>query len=131
LHLTAPIDDPSFPATRGGGGGTGASAGGGTGGGGGGVTFLLRFDLYVIDSSDGNALPAHRPDLFEVYINGEVAFSHTFSNHWPAQSYPLAPDVGPTHLGFGIDTDSIYRNIEVPFTLNGTRDIVIKWRSDG
>jgi len=54
------------------------------------VEMTLCFDLWVIDSWDGNS-SVHGPDVFEVSLNsGETILSTTFSNTFddPIQSYP-------------------------------------------
>lgn len=122
LRLELP-DDTSNPGSGGGGGGGGTGTNP--------DQYYLKFDLYAIDSWDGNAA-MNGPDLFEVFINGTNLFSHTFSNHTPGQTYPLAPTVGPVDLGFNsYDTDTIYRGIVIPFSVGSATELVIKWRSDG
>jgi MYXO-CTERM domain-containing protein len=106
----------------------------GTSGGGAGTNtdqYYLKFDLYAIDSWDGNA-SMNGPDLFEVFINGANLFSHTFSNHTPGQTYPFAPTVGPVNLGFSsYDADTIYRDIVIPFSAGSATELIVKWRSIG
>lgn len=56
------------------------------------VEMTLCFDLWVIDSWDGNSLE-HGPDVFEVTLSsGKKLLSTTFSNTYddPLQSYPEA-----------------------------------------
>jgi hypothetical protein len=76
-----------------------------------GANYSLFFDLYIIDSWDGGS------DRFKVDVAGVNCFDHSFYYYNPPanQSYPLAPDVGPSPLGFGEWNDSIYRNIEIAF----------------
>ena len=97
----------------------------------GGLPYMLGFDFYAIDSWDGNAT-INGPDLFEIYINSVNVFSYTFSNSAASQSYPHLPTVGPSYLGFNAtDKDSIYRNIQIPFSVGTASTITIKWRSNG
>ncbi len=83
-----------------------------------GTSYTVGFDLYVIDSWDGNS----GPDYFKVVVDGTARFRETFSNYngnppSQPQTFAGAPDVGRTHLGFsGSYVDAIYRRIEVPFT---------------
>jgi hypothetical protein len=99
-------------------GGDGGGGDGGDGGGGGGeegtLRYTLRFDLYIIDSWDGDG-PAYGPDHLEVRANADVIFRETFSNGDKPQSF-RAPDVGPVHLGYSPAwEDSIYRGVEITF----------------
>jgi hypothetical protein len=140
LTLTAPLPPP--PSGGGSGGSTGGSSGGTTGGSGGTSggpaggdsdpyhTFLLAFDLYAIDSWDGDLTP-HGPDRFQIWVNGTNYFDETFANQHHYQSF-RAPDIGPMHLGYnGLYMDSIYRQILVPFEIGSAQTISIKFRSDG
>lgn len=110
-------DDDSGGDTGGGGGGNGGGNGGGGGGGPSYRVYRAAFDLYTIDSWDGTN-GAYGPDLFEVLVNGSLAFSETFATgHVLTQTYRAA-DVGPVHLGFSpAYTDAIYRQIAIEFTL--------------
>ncbi len=96
--------------------GGGGDDGGGDGGGGAPYNlYTLEFDLYVIDSWDGEG--KYGPDVFEVRANSGVIFHETFSNGLKPQSF-RPPDVGPTHLGYSSSfKDSIYRDISVSFQL--------------
>jgi uncharacterized protein (TIGR03382 family) len=134
LTLTAP-QVPSGGGSGGSGGSTGGSSGGSTGGPAGGDstlynTFLLSFDLYVLDSWDGDLTP-HGPDAFQIWVNGIKHYDHTFANQHQYQSF-RAPDIGPAHMGFnGLYMDSIYRQIAVPFEIGSAETISIKFRSQG
>ena len=113
----------------------GGEGDGGGGGGGGGTPYiagLVTFDLYIIDSWDGNN-SVHGPDLFEVLINREVHFSETFTNLPDGTQTFRAPDVGPTHLGYHAQwMDSIYRDVEVPFVLpTDATELLIDFRGVG
>ncbi|MCB9844609.1 MAG: hypothetical protein H6811_01285 [Phycisphaeraceae bacterium] len=125
IHLTLPAVPP--PGGRDDGyddGGDDGSGGDGDGGGGGGggdfdlyVRYFVSFDLYIIDSWDGDRT-TNGPDRFEVLANGGTIFSETFANQHDEQSYPGRPDVGPVHLGYnGGAKDSIYRQIRREFTI--------------
>lgn len=86
-----------------------------------GTSYTVSFDLYVIDSWDGNASGVG-PDYFKLVVDGTARFRETFSNYngnppSQPQTFVGTPDVGRTHLGFsGSYVDAIYRRIEVPFT---------------
>ncbi|MCC6227698.1 MAG: PEP-CTERM sorting domain-containing protein [Phycisphaerales bacterium] len=78
--------------------------------------YTLRFDLYVIDSWDGNN-QAYGPDTFAVSLGNTKLFLETFSNQDTNQTYARRPDAGPYQMGFNNSwKDSIYRNIAVQFT---------------
>lgn len=100
------------------------NGGGGGGGGGGGVSYRvynLTFDLYTIDSWDGNG--PQGPDYFRAYVNDALKLSETFATgDGLTQSFRPA-DVGPVHLGFSPAwKDAIYRDISIDFTLpQGTK----------
>ena len=75
-----------------------------------GADYSLLFDLYIIDSWDGGN------DRFKVDVAGNNLFNHSFYVNPPSyQTYPDAPDVGPSDFGFLNYNDSIYRQVEVPF----------------
>lgn len=128
--------DPSTgdPSQGGGSGGSsgGGSSGGGSGGGGSGGGSLynlvtLKFDLYIIDSWDGDDT-AYGPDRFMVEVNGKNLFDNTFANQHTYQSY-RQPDVGPTHLGFSsASKDSIYRNITITFDPGAAQYLTFDFR---
>ncbi|MGV3772709.1 MAG: FG-GAP-like repeat-containing protein, partial [Verrucomicrobiales bacterium] len=87
-----------------------------------GTSYTIGFDLYILDTWDGNA----NNDTFAVEVNGEQRFAYTFSNYngnppSSPQSYPNDPDEGRADFGFfGGYVDAIYRNVEVSFTPTGT-----------
>lgn len=91
----------------------------GSGGGGGGEKynlFSLVFDIYALDSWDGNDA-SQGPDTFFVKVNGSTQLSGTIGNVWPTQTL-RTPDIGPKHLGFNSAwVDSIYRKMQVDFVL--------------
>lgn len=88
--------------------------------------FTLRFDLYIIDSWDGDDIGAG-PDRFQVNLNGASIFNHSFANQHDLYDY-RAPDVGPTHLGFNSAfKDSIYRGITLPFNPGTANPIVFSF----
>ncbi len=106
---------------EGGGGGDGDGDGGGGGGGDGGgeafIQYTLTFDLYIIDSWDGN-YRIHGPDTFEVLANGQSIFYETFANQHEYQTF-RDPDIGRMHMGYNQSAkDSIYRAITIPFTID-------------
>ncbi|MHB8519117.1 MAG: FG-GAP-like repeat-containing protein [Limisphaerales bacterium] len=87
-----------------------------------GQSYTLGFDLYVLDSWDGNG----GPDFFNVAVNGIQVFHETFSNYNgnppnSPQSYPGQPDEGRANLGFTPSyVDAIYRNLEITFQASNT-----------
>jgi len=98
--------------------------GGNDDGGDGGVTeYLLAFDLYVIDSWDGHE-KTWGTDFFKVKVNGVGLFQETFANQHDMQSFEGEPETSGTNLGYTGWNDSIYRQIEVPFTLSPEDDVI-------
>jgi len=100
----------------------GGGDGGGTGGGRcGTVVYTAEFDLFIIDSWDGD-YTTFGPDAFEVRLGspvteGETLFHETFATGHPWQSF-RSPDVGNAHLGFSAAwQDAIYRDVSVSFEL--------------
>jgi hypothetical protein len=82
-----------------------------------GQTYSLSFDLYTIDSWDGNRGGGYGPDNFIVKANGSTIFSHSFVHETPSydQTYPFPPDqVG--NFGFSSPQDGIFRSVEAVFT---------------
>ena len=120
----------------GGGGSGGGGSGGGAGGGGSGSSpdqgqFVLTFDFYPIDSWDGS-LTLFGPDHFRVMANNEVLFMETFANGPLMQTFDRSPDVGPAPLGFATQwTDSIYRDITIPFEFDADGRVVFEFRGIG
>lgn len=114
LVLTLPVIDPLGPRDT-----TEPPPDDNGGGGGGGepfVQYALSFDLYIIDSWDGDA-SNFGPDHFEVRVNSDSLFNETFANQHEFQSF-TRPDIGPVQLGYSGFDDSIYRAITIPFTLD-------------
>lgn len=99
--------------------------------------FRLSFDLYAIDSWDGNgstsiAPSTFGPDRFSVRINGATPFSETISNMPGVTQSMRSADVGPAHLGYNAAyLDSIYRGITVDFTVAAGTPLVIRWEDNG
>lgn len=87
-----------------------------------GQSYVVNFDLYVIDTWDGDA----GGDSFIVEANGEQLFRHTFANYngnppSSTQSYPAEPLGGRQLLGFWEPyVDAIYPGVRVRFTPSGT-----------
>lgn len=86
-----------------------------------GVSYTIGFDLYVIDSWDGNG----DGNAVVIEADGNQLFNYTFSNYNgdppnQPQSYPSGPDVGRFDMGFAGYVDAIYRRIEVSFIAGGT-----------
>lgn len=95
-----------------------------------GTAYTLEFDLYVMDSWDGND-PAWGPDYFNASIDGTRRFHETFSNsngEPPAapQTYAGTPDGGRRHIGFNSQfVDAIYRRIQIPLVAAGTTAVIV------
>jgi hypothetical protein len=84
-----------------------------------GETYSIVFDLYAIDSWDGDDPGGGKgPDSFIVSANGGQIFSHTLVHESPAQgmTYPCPYD----QMGqYGFNSswkDAIYRRVEAVFT---------------
>ncbi|MCA9310659.1 MAG: PKD domain-containing protein, partial [Phycisphaerales bacterium] len=86
-----------------------------------GVSYAVTFDLYIIDSWDGNAAPG--PDYFIVDVNGGEVFRHTFSTFGGNQSYPEEPEFRANY-GWASWADSIYRQVSVVFIASGASTTV-------
>ncbi len=78
-----------------------------------GADYTVTFDLYIIDSWDGNSSPG--PDYFVVDIDGVESFRHTFNTFGDNQSYPEDPEFRQNY-GWGTWADSIYRGVSISFT---------------
>ncbi|MFA7345615.1 MAG: binary toxin-like calcium binding domain-containing protein, partial [Terrimicrobiaceae bacterium] len=95
-----------------------------------GETYTVAFDLYVLDSWDGNnATAGVGPDYFNVSVNDTQLFHYTFSNVNGTlpntfQSFPDGPELGLTNLGYWVYPDAVYRNIEVKFTAADTTAVI-------
>lgn len=76
--------------------------------------YTLSFDLYIIDSWDGDD-PNAGIDRFLVELNSAPIFDQSFANQHQYQSF-RQPDVGPAMLGFHSGfRDSIYRAVSITF----------------
>ncbi len=89
-----------------------------------GQAYALIFDLYIIDSWDGNGSEWGGPDQFNVRIGDTLAFSESMDNDRDSQylTYRNPDEVG--HFGFGTrpyDNDAIYRGVALEFIANGPR----------
>jgi len=119
--------------------GDGGSGGGGSGGSGGGgypVSYRIHvaFDLYAIDSWDGDRLLSSDnsvvvgPDYFKVTANASLLMNETISNVTGRSQTLRTPDVGPSYLGFRSDfKDSIYRDLRLSFEVQPGQAIQITW----
>lgn len=77
--------------------------------------YYVNFDLYIIDSWDGNS-NSYGPDTFKVTVGNTTLLQTTFCNQNTNQSFPRRPDMGPFQMGFNQSwNDSIYRNIGLQF----------------
>ncbi len=87
-----------------------------------GQAYTVGFDLYALDSLDGNG----GGDFFNVAVNAVQVFHYTFSNYNgnppnSPQSFPGLPDEGRANFGFQPSyVDAIYRNIEITFVASNT-----------
>jgi RHS repeat-associated protein len=80
-----------------------------------GETYKLNFDLYTIDSWDGNL---GGPDYFNVAIDGTQVFRNTFSYTGTNQTFRAPERIA--NLGFqGAYPEDIYRGIPLTFTATG------------
>lgn len=90
-----------------------------------GEIYELKFDFYAIDSWDGNVTSVG-PDYFNVWIDGQRAFSETISQFSTSQeSYQTfrLPDIAKITGTYSSNlnwVDSIYRNIPITFTATDT-----------
>lgn len=94
------------------------------------VVYNVTFDLYAIDSWDGDDVN-HGPDRFEVAANGVMLLSETIANVHTMQSM-REPDVARVHIGFNENwVDSIYRDISLSFTVPQGQPITLSFQSLG
>ncbi|HIL72062.1 MAG TPA: tandem-95 repeat protein, partial [Verrucomicrobia bacterium] len=89
-----------------------------------GIIYTVRFDLFIIDSWDGDEVGS--PDRFMVFVDGLELFSETFNAFFEVnpQSFPGDPDESGS---FGFNTswpDSIYRGLEVSFQATGAQAVL-------
>ena len=89
------------------------------------IRVSLRFDLYVIDSWDGNSEPG--PDRFQVGRGESLInlFDETFAQGaaLERQSYQVTqPERQGTNLGFTGFRDAIYRDLNKGFSFQHTED---------
>lgn len=127
-----PVDGIDGGGGGGGGGDDDGGDGGGDGGGGGPkyVQYTLTFDIYAIDSWDGSSLE-YGPDAFRVVINEGIVFEETIANQHMNQTM-REPDVGREQINYGLYDDSIYRDVEIIFTLPAEDEtMAIKFRGVG
>jgi hypothetical protein len=88
------------------------------------VQYYLTFDFYAFD--------AWTNQQFNVTANGTTIFSALFSNTTTSSAQTLTPNAGPSPMGFNSSyNDSIYRNIEVPFTVPSGQDITLRFADGG
>jgi hypothetical protein len=94
----------------------------------GGPMYRLTFDLYIIDTWDGEEA-SWGVDKLGVAVNGENLFLESFSNHNLQRQSMRTPDVWGRKLGFSEPwNDSIYRAVSMDFRLpaDSTR-LTVKW----
>ncbi len=90
-----------------------------------GTTYYVAFDLYLIDSWDGNDT-TWGPDYLRVYVNGTQVLSETFAC-WDYQSYPFNPEYAYADLGYSSSyNDTLYRRVWFSFTA-GSSVARIRW----
>lgn len=82
-----------------------------------GETYSVSFDLYAIDSWDGNH-SSYGPDLFNVRAGGTTIFSKTICHGYPSygQSYPYPYDQRGSYGYNSSYLDAIFRKVEVIVT---------------
>lgn len=83
-----------------------------------GESYTLLFDFYALDSWDGGS------DYFNISVNGEMVFHHSFNNVGGGQSYPGSPS-NFGNFGFNSYNDAIYRTIAVVFTPTNTSATIV------
>lgn len=93
-----------------------------------GPTYRLTFDLYVIDTWDGDE-PNWGVDKLGVAVNGNNIFLESFSNHNLTNQTMRQPDVWGRKLGFSEPwNDAIYRAVTLDFQVpSDVTRITIKW----
>lgn len=98
----------------------------------------LVFDLYAIDSWDGDAVWSSDhtavvgPDHFLVTADGVTIFDETISNVAGRTQSMRAPNIGPSFLGYRSDfRDSIYRQISLYFDAAPGQPVSITWGDSG
>jgi hypothetical protein len=94
------------------------------------VVYNVTFDLYAIDSWDGDDVN-NGPDRFEVKANGVTLLSETIANVHTLQSM-REPDIARVHIGFNEKwVDSIYRDISLSFTVPQGQPMTLSFQSLG
>lgn len=125
---------PPLPGGGGGGGGGDEGGGGDNGGGGGGAprqyVITVTWDLYVLDSWDGNDVGGYGEDRFSLLAQGQPIFSETFSNQPGVAQSAGTPTVGPVPMWWNRWNDSIYRDLSASFVYDGG-EIELKWMDHG
>jgi len=107
--------------------------GGGGGGGGGGAHYVVTvtWDLYILDSWDGNDAGGWGEDRFSLFAQNVPIFSETFANQpGVTQTFAGVPAVGPVPLAWNRYNDSIYRDISANFAYE-SGDITLRWMDHG
>ncbi|MCA9310586.1 MAG: hypothetical protein KDA21_05220, partial [Phycisphaerales bacterium] len=95
-----------------------------------GVGYTVTFDLYIIDSWDGDGCTGGGgADYFVVEQDGGEIFRHTFSTFGECQSYPGEPEFRENY-GWANFADSIYRMVSISFTATGP-ETQITFRGEG
>ena len=85
-----------------------------------GSPYTLFFDLYIIDSWDGDN---YGPDTFRVFADSVSLFNHTISQFNGSQSFTVPADV-KGQLGFSGWEDSIFRQVVLTFTPSSSTSIL-------
>ncbi|MDX2146694.1 MAG: hypothetical protein SFZ23_04160 [Planctomycetota bacterium] len=91
------------------------------------VAYTLTFDLYVIDSWDGNDTTWGRDEI-RVAVNSRELLRETIANQSTNQSF-RAPDVGRFNFAYRESADSIYRDVAIPFSLPAGRSLSVVFSS--
>lgn len=129
-----PNGRPPLPGGGDGGSGGGGDGGGGGGGGGGGsprqYLITVTWDLYILDSWDGNDIGGYGEDRFSLLAQGQPIFSETFANQPGVTQSAAAPTIGPIPMWWNRWNDSIYRDLSASFVYEGG-DIALRWMDHG
>ncbi len=92
--------------------------------------FTVKFDLYILDSWDGNET-TYGVDRLKVLVNSVAKFDETFTNHTGITQSFRSPDVSGSNLGFAGWRDAIYRGVSFTFDDPGTSTLAIQWQDGG
>lgn len=93
--------------------------------------YIVRFDLYIIDSWDGSNT-SYGQDWFNLRLNTSTLLRETFSNQEGCPQTFREPDAGRGMIGFDERwRDSKYFQIERRFTLAPGEQMRLTWADSG